>query len=139
MLRRGKIRRKSENSVVILMLLLTLTLAFSVNISLAEEGQDDKKGVEAFEYDDHGRRDPFWALVNSNGIIVNYEKEVLLSDLNLEGIIAGAAGRSMAIINGRVLQPGDKIGDFHVREIIENVVILYKGQQRFELKLKKEE
>jgi len=41
-------------------------------------------------YDDHGRRDPLWPLVTSSGAVMNYESEVFVCDLVLEGIIAEA-------------------------------------------------
>lgn len=109
------------------------------SVTMLEAQEINEESAEVFVYDDHGKRDPLWPLVNSSGIIVNYEKEVLVSDLILEGIIGGADGENMAIINGRVIQAPDKIGEFHVQEITEHAVILYKDEQRFELKLKKEE
>lgn len=98
-----------------------------------------EEGAKPFIYDDHGRRDPLWRLVSPNGAILNYETEFLITDLSLEGIVAGADGRNFAIINGRVLGADDTIGRFAVERIEEDFVILRKGRQKFELKLKKEE
>ncbi len=92
-----------------------------------------------FVYDDGGKRDPLWPLVNSNGVILNYESEFLITDLALEGIMAGAQGENLAIINGRILRTGDAIGQFVVGGIDEDSIILKKGKQKFELKLKKGE
>ena len=97
------------------------------------------QGADPFVYDDGGRRDPFWPLVNSNGAILNYESEFLITDLALEGIMAGTDGGNMAIINGRVLRANDSIGQFVVGDIAEDSIILRKGKQKFELKLKKGE
>ena len=97
------------------------------------------QGQESFVYDDEGKRDPLWPLVNSNGAILNYESEFLITDLTLEGIMAGAQGENLAIVNGRILRPNDAIGQFVVSEIAEDSIVLKKGKKKFELKLKKGE
>jgi len=94
---------------------------------------------EPFIYDDKEKRDPLWSLVSPSGTIINYETDLLIGDLNLEGIVYGANGKSLAIINGRILNQGEAIGQFIISEVTANSVILTKGSQRFELKLKKEE
>jgi len=96
-------------------------------------------GKEPFVYDDHGRRDPLWRLVGPSGAVLSYETEFLLTDLALEGIMAGAGGENLAIINGRVLQAHDSIGQFVVERIGEDSIVLKKDKQKFELKLKKGE
>ena len=101
--------------------------------------QEEQPSQEPFAYDDHGRRDPLWPLVNSNGAILNYESEFLITDLALEGIMAGTDGENLAIINGRVLRTQDTIGQFSVEKIGEDSIVLKKGRQKFELKLKKGE
>ncbi|MFA5260350.1 MAG: hypothetical protein WC450_03890, partial [Candidatus Omnitrophota bacterium] len=65
-------------------------------------------------YDSHDRRDPFWPLVNSKGMIISLEKDLLATDLILEGIYVGDAGKNVAIINGKILQKGESIGVFTV-------------------------
>ncbi len=100
----------------------------------------EKKAQSSFVYDDHGKRDPFLALVDSNGFIITYEDNLLLTDLVLEGIILGEDDNTnLAIINGKVLKKGDKIGPFIVLDISAKSVLLGKGKQRFDLKLKKGE
>ena len=94
---------------------------------------------ESFVYEDHGKRDPFWRLVNNSGAMVNYETEVLLSDMVLEGIISGANGDNLAIINHVIVKSNDKFGLFVVGRIDRDTVLLTKGQESFELKLKKKE
>lgn len=95
-------------------------------------GWSDEK---VFVYDDHGRRDPFWSLVNPGGTIVTYETDFVITDLTLEGISVGASGDNIAIINGRVVKTNDTIGQFVVSKINKDSVILTKGQEKFELKL----
>jgi len=92
-----------------------------------------------FFYDDHGKRDPLWRLVSPSGMIMNYELDLSIVDLNLEGIVAGKGGDNLVIINGQVIKQDAFIGQFKVAEIHKNSVVLVQGQQRFELKLKKEE
>ena len=94
---------------------------------------------EAFEYDDHNRRDPFWRLVSPSGTILNYETDFLITDLALEGIMAGKDGKNFAIVNGRILKATDIIGQFVVERIYDDRIVLKKGRKKFELKLKKGE
>ena len=124
-----KIADKLLTKAVLSAVLLALIV---VPVSTAEEQQP-------FAYDDHGQRDPFWPLVNPSGAIVNYDTEFLISDLTLEGIMAGEGGQNYAIINGRVLKANDSIGQFTVEAIDDNRIILKTGKQKIELKLKKEE
>ena len=57
----------------------------------------------------------------------------------LEGTVVEASGDSIAIINGNIVKLNDHMGLFIIKEITPNAVILQKGQERFTLKLKKEE
>ncbi|MGE0269004.1 MAG: hypothetical protein AB7S78_11180 [Candidatus Omnitrophota bacterium] len=91
-----------------------------------------------YKYNDNGRRDPFWKLISSSGTINNYEADLMVSDLSLQGIMSGAAG-NIAMINGKIVKVDDKIGQFIITEITDDWVLLQKDQQVFKLKLKKEE
>lgn len=90
-------------------------------------------------YDSHGKRDPFWPLVSPAGNIINYETEFQVTDMKLEGIMSGAGGQDLAIINGHIVQRNDHLGPFTVARIEKDFVVLMKDQQEFELNLKKEE
>ena len=103
------------------------------------EATEEAKEEEIFIYNDHERRDPFWPLVSSEGGIVNYETDLQITDLNLEGIITGTGGKKLAVINGRIVKVNDYMGKFTVTEIRAASVVLLKGQERYELKLKKED
>jgi len=92
-----------------------------------------------FTYNDSGKRDPFWSLLGGRGVIMNYDKDILLSDMVVEGVMAEPTGESVAIINGSIVKLGDKVGLFVVKDIKPNAVILEKGQETFTLKFKKEE
>ncbi|MFZ5801188.1 MAG: hypothetical protein ACOY3D_07450 [Candidatus Omnitrophota bacterium] len=96
-------------------------------------------GTEEFSYDSKGKRDPFMPLVTSQGYIVNIEDELLVADMNLEGIIYDAGGRSMAVINGKVVKSGDNIGRYTIKEIRKERVILVKDEEESILELLRED
>ncbi len=118
-------------------ILLIVTLAGVTPCGGAEDEAEEASAD--YVYDSHDKRDPFWPLVNSKGMIVNLEKDLLATDLVLEGIYVGDGGKSVAIINGKILQKDESIGVFTVKDIKENRVTLQKGQERVILKLKKED
>ena len=91
----------------------------------------------AYAYDDHGARDPFWPLISASGTIVSYGQDLAVSDMVLEGIVSDANGRYMAIINGTIIQPGDMVGLFKIEKIEPKKILLSKGNETFELNLKK--
>lgn len=93
----------------------------------------------AFTYDDHGNRDPFWPLVSDNGSIISYETDFTITDLVLEGIMAGNNGGHVAIINGRIVTTGDQLGNFIILDVQPEAVIIKKDNLKFELKLEKED
>ena len=93
----------------------------------------------SFVYDDHGKRDPMWSLVSENGAIQSFDNDFLISELTLQGIVADPGGHNLAIINGRVVKTNEAIGQYAVGKITQDTVELIKGQERFELKLQKEE
>ena len=97
------------------------------------------EGQAVFEYDDHGKRDPFLKLVSLSGAIVNYDRDMMASDMILEGIMTGEGGGNIAIINGEIVGTYDMIGMFVIKEITTTTVILQKGGENFTLKLKKED
>lgn len=132
-------KRLLENHSKIIAQAIFLSLVLVLMVFGTAVAQEEQQSEKPFVYDDNGRRDPLWPLVNSNGAILNYESEFLITDLTLEGIMAGTDGENMAIINGRVLKANDAIGQFIVGRIAEDSIILKKGKQKFELKLKKGE
>lgn len=112
--------------------LLILFIVFS--LSLASLATADN-----FVYDGKNARDPFWPLVSSEGVLITYDTEFVISDLNLEGIMFSTKEQSVAIIDGKVLRVNDKMGDYSIDQIQPDKVILKKADQTFELKLKKGE
>ena len=140
----GDRKNLSHNvNVQLIIGMLLLIQIFSINFLWAqEESQNSKASArqqQNFVYDDHGKRDPFWTLVTPTGVIVNYDSDVLISDMVLEGIIAGADGKNLAIINNTIVKPNDQFGLFVIEKIELDKVLLRKGQESFALKIKKEE
>lgn len=117
----------------LLLIMFVVGLTDNVNYAQEEASQDET----SFIYEDNGKRDPFWPLVSKAGTIINYDSDYVISDLILEGIVAGVGGSSIAIINGKIVKENDKIGQFIVSQISANNVVLKQEDQKFELKLKK--
>ncbi|HSV43786.1 MAG TPA: hypothetical protein VLJ10_04445 [Candidatus Bathyarchaeia archaeon] len=113
--------------------LMLLALAVSAGAEQTAAGQD------SFVYTDDGKRDPFWPLITDNGTIINYDdRELMGSDMVLQGIMAGTDG-NVAIINSKVVKEGEMLGAFHIKKITPTAVVLDNGQERIELQLRKEE
>ena len=117
-------------------LLLLISIVLYNHLLWADE-QPSKEAV--FIYQDHGKKDPFWPLVSSSGNVINYDSDLSVTDMALEGIMFGANGEAVAIVNGRIVKKGDKLGEFVVESIEKDLVIFSKGEEKFELKLKKKE
>lgn len=134
-------RTKQVHNNVMVHLAAVIVFGAAGSSSWAEKiGQaGDSNQGQPFVYEDRGKRDPFWKLIGPGGVIVNYEKDILISDMVLEGTVVEASGDSIAIINGNIVKLNDHMGLFIIKEITPNAVILQKGQERFTLKLKKEE
>ncbi len=115
--------------IFLIVMLNLIILGFSSNFLFAQK--------KSFVYDDHGKRDPFVPLVNSAGMIVNIEKDYIISDLHLEGIMAGASVKSVAILNGQIAKIGESVGDFLIKKVALDSVTLIKGEKEFILRLKK--
>ena len=92
-----------------------------------------------FVYKDEGKRDPLWPLVGSTGNVITYDSDFMIADLVLEGVMSDGGNSGIAMINGKILGINDKIGQFVIVQINTNEVVLQKGDQRFTLRLKKEE
>ncbi len=110
-------------------LLMAVVLVLASQIAVAEEA--------AFVYDDHGKHDPFWPLVSSGGTVITYDTDLTASDMVLEGIVAGAKGNNMAIVNGKVVKSKDNLGAYTVDQVGDDYVEITKGEEHFTLKLKK--
>ena len=78
-------------------------------------------------------------MVTENGAIISYDEEdMVLSDMALQGIVAGSGG-NIAIINGKIVKEGDMVGAFRVERVTPAFVVLDNKKEKIELYLKKEE
>lgn len=128
-----------SRSVVKILYVLACAAFLFPNVLRAEGEKEGPAQEGVYVYDDHGKRDPFWPLVTSSGMIVNYDKEVFASEMVLEGVMLEPTGANLAIINGMVVTENDSIGMYVVQKIEANAVILLRGDETVTLKLKKEE
>ena len=111
--------------------IIFISVLFAVSSAGAQE--------ETFRYDDQGNRDPLWTLVSPNGTIINYNKEFLITDMVLEGIMAEGVGENIAIINGTIVKVNDKMGMFVIKHIYIDKVILTYNNKKYILELQKED
>ena len=93
----------------------------------AEEKPSADQGVP-FRYDSGGRRDPFMPLVRDGrlvaagpGVRLEQSKPVLY------GILWDPTGHSIALINDAEVKQGDRVGDYEVKEIQHDAVVLDDG------------
>lgn len=92
-----------------------------------------------FKYDAAGKRNPFIALITSDGRLLNLDTVVTEIGLVLEGVIFDQEGESFALINGKVFKVGDTIDDYTILDIDKGTVNLLKAGQLYVLETKKEE
>jgi len=90
-----------------------------------------------FVYDDHGKRDPFKPLVSEDGLVITYDEDLSVNDLNLEGVIADGSGNNAAIVNDKIVKVHDQIGPYVVDVITSDHVEFLKGTDRYILQIKK--
>lgn len=90
-----------------------------------------------FKYDSKGRRDPFTPLVTNDGRFTStiMEDNIGIEEINLEGIILDTKEGNMAIINDTVVKAGERIGSFEVIDIMNEKVILQRGNREFIINL----
>ena len=96
--------------------------------SAAKEEPSTDQPVIPFRYDSGGRRDPFMPLVR-DGRLVAAGPGVRLEQSTpvLYGILWDPAGRSIALVNDAEVREGDRIGDYEVKEIQHDAVVLDNG------------
>jgi hypothetical protein len=91
----------------------------------------------------HPRRDPFsqHVLINSHDVLaIQSQAQAKLGDIRdrqliLSALVAGPVSK-YAVINGRIIQEGDRIGDYRVSQIVHDGVWLNSGANRYKLNLK---
>ncbi|MFH1061325.1 MAG: hypothetical protein V1747_00360 [Candidatus Omnitrophota bacterium] len=116
----------SKRSLVIIILLFCCQTA-----NAKSAGRD-------FIYKDEGTRDPFIALVTSDGRILPGARETTEStNIELEGVIWDPNGNSLAIINGKPVKEQQRIMNLQVLKIKKDSVLLQKEGKVIVVYLKK--
>ncbi len=112
---------------------------FGIVIMTLLVGLSSYAAAENFEYNAHGRRDPFVSLVGSEKPTVTRLADITsVEDMKLEGIVSGAKGEMAAMMNGEIIKINDKIGDIVVKSITKAGVTLTVGGKEYQLKLPEE-
>ena len=97
-----------------------------------------RANLRNFTYQSKGNRDPFISLVTKDGRILPGARTVTEGgDVELEGIIWDPNGKSMAIINGKLVKEKQRIMNMQVLKIKKASVILQKGGKVMVINLKK--
>ena len=106
---------------------------YPLSILLAEEAK--------FVYNSHNKRDPFYPIVSEQGEFLASTETAgnRNGDLALEGIVWDEKGSSAAIINGVIVQQGEKIEMYRVRTIQKTTVLLENGEGELILRMPAEE
>ena len=91
----------------------------------------------AFNYEAHGRRDPFVPLIGvaESGHMSGARGILTVEDVSLQGIVVGPNGQSAVVINGELMQEGQMIERLLVESIGDNVVVIKIDEEKFYLKL----
>ncbi len=91
----------------------------------------------AYQYDAQGRRDPFVPLIGvADASSVSGARGILtIEDVSLQGIVTGPNGKRAVVINGELMNEGQKVERLLVESIGDNVVMIKIDEERFYLKL----
>lgn len=116
----------------------TLFCVFIFSSMVFGEGEEPKKEA-GFTYTVNNPREPFMPLVSPDGTLVNFEPQSDILDIQLEGIIFDPSGKSFAVINGNVLAENDSVGNFILKEIKKDRIILQNGENTHIIELIKED
>ena len=94
---------------------------------------------ETYEYDSKNKRDPFVPLISGSGAYMSDAYGITgIKDVRLEGIVWDDAKGSVAIINGEIVEEGQKIGEVKVLEIKDDSVIFDVGGEEVRVELRSE-
>lgn len=91
--------------------------------------------LNLFDYPEQLDRDPFDALVDSNGVL-NVKLVRQEGDLEISGLVYSEnSAERIVIVNHEVLREGDIFGAYLVKQILSNKVILEKKGKIIELNM----
>ena len=108
--------------------LLSTTGAEAAVVDPETSASTTKRAAPSFLYDSKGRRDPFVPLVREGRLVAaGPGAQVEPSKPVLYGILWDPGGHSIALVNDAEVRVGDRIGDYEVREIRLDAVVLNRG------------
>ena len=105
---------------------LRFFLAAGVAAGCCQAAHGTPTEPQPFRYDAKGRRDPFVPLVRE-GRTLDVAYSASGSTPMLSGILWDPAGHSIALLNETEARVGDVIGEYEVREIRKDSVVLSRG------------
>ncbi len=123
-----------KNKALIIFAIFSILIPLSVVF-----GEGEAKKDTGFIYKINNPREPFMPLVSADGTVVNLEPQSDISDIHLEGIIFDPGGKSYAVINGNVIAENDSVGNFKLKEIKKDKIILQNGENTHIIELIKED
>lgn len=93
---------------------------------------------DGLAYDSKGKRDPFVPLVGvDKNRAAGLADVVSVDDVRLEGIAMGRKGRK-AVMNGEIVDEGDRIGSIVIKAITDKAVILSINDTEYTVSLPEE-
>lgn len=94
---------------------------------------------ESYEYDSHGKRDPFVPLIGIDRPAISRLEDVTsIADIKFEGIGSMPGGKIAAILNGEIAKEGDRFGDIEIRKITKKTVTIMMGGKNYNIDLAEE-
>lgn len=140
-------RNKFIVFIIFSAIILSVNILYARRRGLSANARAPAKKVEGvpakearFIYDAHEKRNPFLALIGSDGRILEPRiSKKRDGAIYLEGIIYDAGSSSYAVINGEIVKAGEAAGDYQLIRIEPQKIILSKEGKELEIELNTEE
>lgn len=132
---------------LLILFLIFSCLALSTSTSLSTNGKRSRtiglpfvQAEQPFKYDDKGRRDPLFPLVDKNGrYLLSAEISSSSVELNLSGILWDPQGKSSALINNEIVAIGESIAGFTIESIDKDSIAVSRDGKAYTIRLSEEE
>lgn len=140
-------RNKFVAFIIFSAIILSVNILYARRRGLSANARAPAKKAEGvpskeaqFVYDAHDKRNPFLALISTDGRILEPRiSKKRDGAINLEGIIYDAGSSSYAVINGEIVKAGEAAGDYQLIRIEPQKIILSKEGKELEIELNTEE
>ena len=91
---------------------------------------------ENFQYESHGKRDPFIPLVGIERPATSSLEDITsIGEVKLEGIASRPGGKLIAILNGEIVKEGDRFGEIQIKKITKKTVTIVMGGKNYTVDL----